>query len=306
MGAYMVGLFRRDLNLLVSDIPEASQTRSNPMSDKPESASQLTQIDRAEILEWVWRDAGCPCDADRFGPFRAELSGFQVAETIERFLKWQASWGSNCVSTPAPQTQPEGWIISESLRKGLWEFLNRRFDGDRLIQYQRHFMLELERLHPINVSSAGDSAPQEAKKHLQRQAYESILARAAQYNDPSNEDFDWRDAGKWERHAMNAVLDLVAAESARDTAEHALRNLLAVVFRDGGQIAATFHELKEAAACGEERIVQDRIKHSAQLEQARKALERIEKNLADPTPYSKDYLVALVSTTLAAIQKKGE
>lgn len=41
----------------------------------------------------------------------------------------------------------------------------------------------------------------------------SILARIAKYNDPHNLDWEWSDAGdKWERHALSAVQDLVAAE----------------------------------------------------------------------------------------------
>lgn len=47
------------------------------------------------------------------------------------------------------------WIIDESLREGLWNFLNRRFDGDRLLKHQQHFMRELNNLKPVAQACAG-------------------------------------------------------------------------------------------------------------------------------------------------------
>lgn len=47
------------------------------------------------------------------------------------------------------------------------------------------------------------------RPQLVHEARQSLLARAAKYNDPTNLDWEWKDAtNKFERHAINAVLDL--------------------------------------------------------------------------------------------------
>lgn len=62
---------------------------------------------------------------------------------------------------------------------------------------------------------------------LQRQIRVSIEARIAKYYDPKNEEWEWDDAEKWEKHAMNAVLDLQAAESRISRSEENFRDMLA-------------------------------------------------------------------------------
>lgn len=50
------------------------------------------------------------------------------------------------------------------------------------------------------------------KTNLNHQAKAAMLARWAKYNDPTNHEWEWKDTQKYERHAINAVLDLVDAE----------------------------------------------------------------------------------------------
>lgn len=50
------------------------------------------------------------------------------------------------------------------------------------------------------------------KPHLVYEARASLLDRAIKYFDPRNEEWDFDRADKFERHAINAVLDLQAAE----------------------------------------------------------------------------------------------
>lgn len=73
-----------------------------------------------------------------------------------------------------------------------------------------------ERLSPSGEQSASPTpvVSQQAEpyrlQYLNKQAYESLLARAAKYEDPRNEDWEWERAGKWERHAINAALEIRA------------------------------------------------------------------------------------------------
>lgn len=54
---------------------------------------------------------------------------------------------------------------------------------------------------------------QDDRPNLVYEARKMLLARWAKYSDPKNLDWDWEDVtNRWERHAINAVLDLERAE----------------------------------------------------------------------------------------------
>jgi hypothetical protein len=47
------------------------------------------------------------------------------------------------------------------------------------------------------------------KRRLAHETYQSLLAKAAKYDDPNNLDWEWGDhIPKMERHAINAAVDL--------------------------------------------------------------------------------------------------
>jgi hypothetical protein len=62
------------------------------------------------------------------------------------------------------------------------------------------------------------------RQQLVHEAREMILRRAEKYSNPENLDYDFEDADKWERHAINAVSDLQRAEAINTELLEALKN----------------------------------------------------------------------------------
>ena len=69
----------------------------------------------------------------------------------------------------------------------------------------------------------------DTRPHLVHEARKAIENRIAKYFDPHNLYYDWDDADRWERHAMNAVLDLQKAEARVAELEKALRDISAAI-----------------------------------------------------------------------------
>lgn len=60
--------------------------------------------------------------------------------------------------------------------------------------------------HPYSLTTAPAQGAE--RPHLVHEAREAIRRRWAKYSDPKNLEWDFEDADQWERHAINAVLDL--------------------------------------------------------------------------------------------------
>lgn len=60
------------------------------------------------------------------------------------------------------------------------------------------------------VESRVNAATPDVPVNLAHSARKALLARHAKYNDPRNLEWKWKDAQRYERHAINAVLDLEA------------------------------------------------------------------------------------------------
>jgi hypothetical protein len=75
---------------------------------------------REEILEFVWRDAGCPGEHVAFGNRLAEFSGFQLAELIERWQSFCRYWTQPTPGEEAVRLEREQQVMRR-LVDAVWE-----------------------------------------------------------------------------------------------------------------------------------------------------------------------------------------
>lgn len=98
---------------------------------------------------------------------------------------------------------------------------------------------------PANDSKSRPDAqggPGAERPQLVHSARESILARWAKYSDPKNLEWEFEFASLWERHAINAVLDLVRVEAS----ERSLREQLSRVSEEKERIAKELSSLQSS------------------------------------------------------------
>jgi hypothetical protein len=82
------------------------------------------------------------------------------------------------------------------------------------------------------------------KQNLVHEAKVALLKRAARYYDPKNLDYDWDDAAKWERHALNAVLDLAEAERQKEMLLRVMRQIAEVANETDVRWEARLYQIK--------------------------------------------------------------
>lgn len=73
------------------------------------------------------------------------------------------------------------------------------------------------------MSTEREATPR--RPHLVHEAYVSLLKRAEIYSNPDLEHLEWDAVPKYEKHAINAALDLQQARRDIDTMRDALREI---------------------------------------------------------------------------------
>lgn len=91
------------------------------------------------------------------------------------------------------------------------------------------------------MSTKREATPR--RPHLVHEAYVSLLKRAEIYSNPDLEHLEWDAVPKYEKHAINAALDLQQARRDIDTMRDALREIA----RRANEVGPTVEDISQIA-----------------------------------------------------------